>query len=258
MESSELIVEKKQWVGYLTLNRPKSRNALTPTLLETLMGQMDDFEKDDEVRAVCITGAGEKSFCAGADLKATMAAGMSPQEANINYARLLQRMLAFPKPIVAKINGHCMGGGVGVALACDIAIAHEELKFGTPEVNVGLFPMMISTLILQQMPRKPAMKMMLCGEKLTAQEALQYNLLNQVVSREALDEAVGAVLQSLLGAAPLAQQHGKRAIRETAHLPFNEAVEHLSGHLGQLMQTADAMEGITAFMQKRKPEWQGK
>lgn len=259
MSQAELLLEKHDGIARLTLNREERRNALSPSLLQSMREAFATLEKDDSVRIVCITGAGEKAFCAGADLLASMQASDSdPMQSTHQFALMLQDIRQFSKPIVARVNGHCLGGGLGLALACDIVIAQDKAKFGTPEVNVGLFPMMIAPLILQHMPRKHALKMILCGDKISAQDALAHNLVNQVVPLAQLDEATDQVLQSLLAAAPLAQQYGKEALSEVENMSYHDAVEHLSGHLSRLMQTEDAIEGISAFMQKRKPAWKGK
>lgn len=257
-ETAELLVDKAAGVTRLVINREERRNALSPSLLKELIERLDEAESDPETRVVCITGAGQKAFCSGADLMASLSGEVSPEESSAMYAKLLQRMLSFNKPTVARLNGHAMGGGVGVALAADIAIAREGILFGTPEVKVGLFPMMIAPLILRNMPLKRAMQMILCGERMDVQEALSFGLLNKIVPADALDAEVDQMLEKLCAAAPLAQQRGKQALREIEGLSFDDAVTHLSGHLAFLMQTEDASEGISAFFQKRTPEWKAK
>lgn len=256
--SDELFVKQTNGVLYLTINREARRNALSPSLLAHIREQLITAENDDNVRVVCLTGAGEKAFSSGADLLAKLSGDITPLESSLAYANLLQQLQSFPKPLVARVNGHAMGGGLGLVLACDIAIAREGAKFGTPEVKVGLFPFMISPLILKHMPRKRATKMMLCGERIGAEEALEYGFLNEVVPMEKLDEAVEQCLEQLLLAAPVAQRLGKQAMLETANMPFHEAVEILAQHLSTALQSQDAAEGIMAFMEKRKPEWSGK
>lgn len=258
MSDTELLVHLQEGILSLTIHRENRRNALSPTLLTLLRNALQQAEQDPAVRVVCLTGSGNRAFSSGADLLSSLQGDTSPMEASLAYARLLQDMLRFPKPIVARINGHAMGGGLGLVLACDIAIARQGTMFGTPEVNVGLFPFMISPLILQHMPRKRAIQMMFCGESLNTEEALQYGFINEIVPEEDLDRAVQHRLQKLLKAAPLAQYEGKQAIQQTMGMPFDQAVEILAGHLGKLLQSADAAEGIVAFMERREPNWQGK
>lgn len=258
MTETELLIQQNEGVLFLTIHRENRRNALSPSLLTALRDAFRQAEDNPDIRVVCLTGSGNRAFSSGADLLSSLQGDTSPMESSLAYARLLQEILKFSKPVVARINGHAMGGGLGLVLACDIAIARQGTMFGTPEVNVGLFPFMISPLILQHMPRKRAIQMMFCGESLTAEEALQFGFINKIVPEQDLDQAVQDVLNKLRKAAPLAQSEGKQAIYQTAHMPFEQAVEILAGHLGTLLQSADAAEGIVAFMERREPNWQGK
>ena len=258
MEQQELLRhDREDGVTFLTINREARRNALSDTLITAMLSAFDALEQESSVRVVCLTGAGNKAFCSGADLMGGFS-GDDPLAASRSFAKILQRMMSFPKPLVARVNGHALGGGLGLMLACDMVVAREGITIGTPEVKVGLFPMMISPLILRSMPRKAAMRMMLCGERLSAEEALSYHLINRVVPAAELDEAVEAKLHALLAAAPLAQQEGKRALSRLANTPFDQAVEELASHLFKLIQTEDAAEGISAFLEQRSPQWKGK
>ena len=174
------------------------------------------------------------------------------------YAALLKRLAGFPKPTVARVNGHCLAGGTGFMLACDIVIAREEAKFGTPEVNVGLFPMMIGAGIFRNVPRKKAMEMVLLGDQLTAQQALEMGMVTRVVASDELDETVDAVLKKLASKSPVGMKLGKEAFYRMADMPFEEAVDFLSGELKKVIATEDAREGMRAFIEKRKPVFRGK
>jgi enoyl-CoA hydratase/carnithine racemase len=255
MTAEDLTYRVENAVAYFTINREPQRNAISPQAVKLFLQYLDQAEADPNVRVVCITGAGDKAFCSGADLGGAMADG---QDAFKRYADLLKRLAAFPKPTVARVNGYCLAGGTGFMLACDIVIARDDAKFGTPEVNVGLFPMMIGALIFRNVLRKKAMEMALLGERLSAAEALAMGLLTRVVPADQLDAAVNAVLENLAGKSPIGMKLGKEAFYKMADMPFEAALDYLSGRLGEVAATEDAKEGITAFIEKRKPVFTGK
>ena len=207
-------------------------------------------------RRVLITGAGEKAFCAGADLGGD--ADGKIQAGFESYAQLLKRLSGYPKPVVARVNGACMAGGMGFMLACDIVIARNDVKFGTPEVNVGLWPMMIGSLIFRNTLRKKAMEMVLLGERLTADQAEQMGLITRAVPAGRLDDEVNRVSQSLAQKSPIGMKIGKEAFYAMGDMPFEEAVDFLSGKIAEIAATEDAAEGITAFIEKRTPVFKGR
>jgi enoyl-CoA hydratase/carnithine racemase len=256
MAGQDLLYRVEDQIAYLTINREAQRNSISADVVALFFKYLDEAENDQMVRAVCITGAGEKAFCAGADLGGSMTG--DGQDGFQHYADLLKRIAAFPKPTVARVNGYCLAGGTGFMLACDIVIAAEDARFGTPEVNVGLFPMMIGALIFRNVLKKKAMEMILLGEKLTADQALEMGLITRVVPAGKLDEEVGNVLEVLSGKSPIGIGLGKEAFYKTADMPFEEAVDYLSGQLKAVIATEDAKEGITAFIEKRKPNFIGK
>jgi enoyl-CoA hydratase/carnithine racemase len=259
MSKQHLLYRVEGNVAYFTLNREKQRNAISPEVISLFLKYLDEAERDDAVRVVLITGAGDRAFCSGADLGGTSdRSGENGVDAFKSYANLLKRISGFPKPTVARVNGSCVAGGTGFMLACDIVIASDSAKFGTPEVNVGLFPMMIGALIFRNVLRKRAMEMVLLGEKLTAEEALRMGMVTRVVSHKKLDEEVDAVLKSLASKSPIGLRIGKRAFYEMADMPFEEALDFLSEKIKEVASTEDAIEGITAFIQKREPVFKGK
>jgi enoyl-CoA hydratase/carnithine racemase len=256
MSEDHLLYRVESSIAYFTLNREAQRNAISAEAIELFLQYLDRAEADDQVRAVCVTGSGEKAFCSGGDLGGGMTtSGMDPIA---GYATLLKRLAGFPKPTVARVNGHCLAGGTGFMLACDIVIAVDNAQFGTPEVNVGLFPMMIGAVIFRNVPHKKAMEMVLLGDRLTAQQALEMGMLTRVVPAEQLDEAVTEVLQKLVGKSPIGLKLGKEAFYRMADMPFEDALNLLSEGLKKVLATDDAREGMTAFMEKRKPEFTGK
>lgn len=256
MSEEELIYRVEERIAFLTINRESKRNSISPEVTRACHRYLEAAENDKEVRAVCITGAGEKAFCSGADLGG---AGMVSDglDAFQDYANLLKRISSYPKPTVARVNGHCLAGGTGFMLACDIVVAADHARFGTPEVNVGLFPLMIGALIFRNVMRKKAMEMCLLGEKLTAQQALEMGMVTRVVPAGRLDEEVGAILKNLAGKSPIGMKIGKEAFYKMADMPFEEAVDYLCGQLGTIATTEDAKEGIMAFLEKREPNFTG-
>jgi enoyl-CoA hydratase len=253
--ASDVIYEIRGNVAFIVINREQKRNSISAEVVDLFMSYLDQAEIDDQVRAVCITGSGDKAFCSGADLGGAGAEGNNMAK---GYANLLKRIAGYPKPTVARVNGACLAGGTGLILACDIVIAIEQATFGTPEVNVGLFPMMIGALIFRNIPRKKAMEMMLLGEKLTAREALDIGLLTRVVPADALDSEVNSVLEILVSKSPIGMKIGKDAFYAMADMPFEQALDFLSDKLIEVASTEDAIEGISAFLQKRDPKFKGK
>ncbi|MFH2132671.1 MAG: enoyl-CoA hydratase/isomerase family protein, partial [bacterium] len=230
MNEIDVLYEIKDRVAFLTINREQHRNSISPQAIELYFKYLDRAENDSGVRVVCITGAGDKAFCSGADLSSAMTEG-GGQDAFKRYADLLKRIAGFSKPTVAKINGYCLAGGTGFMLACDIVIAKEEARFGTPEVNVGLFPLMIGALIFRNVLRKTAMEMILLGEKLTARKALEMGMVTRVVPSEQLDSEVQSILDNLVEKSPIGMKIGKEAFYEVADMPFAEALDTLSARL---------------------------
>jgi enoyl-CoA hydratase/carnithine racemase len=256
MAEQDLIYKVENKIATLTINRESKRNSISSEVTALCHQYLDEAEKDENVRVICITGSGNKAFCSGADLGGAMATdGLDSFQ---NYANLLKRIAGYSKPTVARVNGYCLAGGTGFMLACDIVVATDKAKFGTPEVNVGLFPLMIGALIFRNVLKKKAMEMCLLGEKLTAQQALEMGLVTRVVPFEQLDEEVNGILKTLAGKSPIGMKIGKEAFYKTADMPFEEALDHLCGQLGAIASTADAKEGILAFLEKREANFTGK
>jgi len=256
MEERHLLYRVEEGVGYITINREAQRNAITPEALALFHEYLGEAEKDGKVRALLVTGAGEKAFCTGAQLSGAVTTG--GKDIFADYAGLLNRIVSFPKPTVARVKGFCLAGGLGFMLACDIVIASDDSKFGTPEVNVGLWPMMIGALIFRNVLQKKAMEMILLGERLTAQEALAMGLITRVVPAGDLDVEVKKVLVALTSKSPVGMKIGKQAFYAMANLPLQEALVFLSERLKDVVSTGDAKEGITAFIEKRPPNFTGK
>ncbi len=247
-------------VATITLNNPERRNAIGPEMINELRWALDDAASDAAIRAIVLTGAG-KAFCAGGDFQALT--GGEDQalplfgEDGSDYAKLLETMAGYGKPIVARVNGHAMGGGLGLVSASTFAIASTNAQLGTPEVDVGLFPMMIMAPLVRLVPRRRLVQMMILGERMEAHEAVEYGLLNSCHLPEELDAQVVALCAKLVTKAPLAVKHGLEAIHAQDQKALTEALPLLRDRLAALLATDDAREGLLAFLQKRKPEWKG-
>jgi len=257
MSEPELLYDVRERVAWFTINREKRRNALSLETIDLFLQCLDNAETDDAVRVGCITAVGDKAFCSGADLTSSMF-GDDPLAGATKYAELLKRMSRFSKPLVARVNGHCMAGGMGLMLSCDLVYAREDVKFGTPEVNVGLFPMMIGALIFRNAGRKKALEMIYTAWTLTAIEAEQMGLITRACPPGDLDETVDKSLAAVSSKAPLAIQIGRKAFAAVEGKGLDESLDYLCEELRRVASTEDAREGMTAFVQKREPVWKGR
>jgi enoyl-CoA hydratase/carnithine racemase len=252
-----VIYERKDSAAWLTINRPEKRNSLNMEVVDSLLLHMNDIEQDDDIRAVVITGAGEKAFCAGADLTG-MGSGSSPTDLPNKIGLLLKRMALFPKPTIARVNGDCMAGGMGIMLACDIAYAKEGARLATPEVKVGLFPMMIGALIFRNVSRKKALEMIYTGRHYTPAEGEAMGLVTKACTADELDEVLNATLRHIASNGPLAIKIGRRTLHNVEYMDLDPAIDYLCFQLAHLIKSEDAAEGLKAFMEKRKPQWKGR
>jgi enoyl-CoA hydratase/carnithine racemase len=256
---SDLLYEVKEGAAFLTINRESRRNAISQEMIAAFLEDLDRADQGNDVFAVCITGAGEKAFCSGADLAVTLAKeGEDPLSGARNYAQLLKKMALFGKPLVARVNGPCLAGGLGLMLSCDIVIARNDVFFSTPEVNVGIFPMMVGALLYRNVGRKKAMDMVLTGRKIPALEAESMGLITRAVEPKRLDHEIQETLKLLTSKSSIGMRIGKEAFYGMSDMPFEEAVDYLCEALGRAISTEDAMEGMMAFMQKREPKFKGR
>jgi enoyl-CoA hydratase/carnithine racemase len=255
--SSELSYEPTDGVGWITIERPERRNALSAEAIAAFMEALKAAEADDDVHVLCVTGGGDKVFCSGADLMSAFTGG-DVRGGMQAYADLLKRLHRFPKPSVARVAGHCLAGGLGLLLACDIALGRDDGRYWTPELDVGVFPMMIGALIFRNVPRKKAMEMIFTGRKYSAAEAADMGLISRAVPEETFEQEVADTLANIARKAPVALKMGREALATAEELALGPALDHLCDKLAALAQTEDAAEGMMAFMQKRKPEWKGR
>lgn len=256
-----VLTEQQGPVLTVTINRPDARNALDDEVLQGLVDALRSADSDDGVRVVVLTGAGEKVFCAGADLAGAFdrdASAIDQHETRGLIRELFELTGSVGVPLVGRVNGHALAGGLGVAMACDVLVATDDATFGTPEVKVGLWPYMVSALLVEHVGLKRAMEMMMTGRRVPASEAEQWGLVNTVVPRDGLDDAVAELTEQLVAAAPLALRLGKRATTQARQMPPHASLAYLHGMLDLNAQTEDVTEGITAFFERRDPRWTGR
>jgi enoyl-CoA hydratase/carnithine racemase len=242
----------------ITLNNPARRNAIGPRMINELLYALEDAVADEGVRSIVITGAG-KAFCAGGDF-AQMTGGADAPELppKGDYADLLLAMVGSPKPIIARVNGHAMGGGLGLVAASHFAIGQLGAKLGTPEINVGLFPMMIMAVLRRVMTRRRLTEMMILGQRLTAEEAVAAGMINRAVSADELDDAVAEITDQVAKKSPLTMKLGLEAMAAQDDLDLKRALPLLRDKLAACLATDDAREGLMAFLEKREPVWTGR
>ena len=260
MAYEQLLYDVTGGVATVTLNRPEQRNALSTVMLGELVEAMERVRDDDDVRAVVLTGAGDKVFCAGADLGG-FAADAPLVDKHFSSDRFLQFFRLMPrlgKPSLCAANGHVLAGGMGLALSCDLVIAREGTTFGTPEINVGAFPYMIMSIIYRNVPRKKVNEMMLLGERITAEQAVDYGLANKVVPAAEFDQAVDEWAARLASKSPVLMRLGHDAMYRQQDMAIDDALEFLRSQLSLTFTTEDIQEGVKAFFEKREPEWKGR
>ena len=255
----ELLTEIQNGVALLTINRPEQRNSLSAEVMTGLINGLREFGDDPAVRAVVLTGAGEKAFCAGGDLSAM--AGDGPYGGHLarrRYLELLEALQESGRPVIAAVNGAALGGGFGLVLACDLAIAADSATLGTPEVKIGLFPMMVTAKLIRHLGPKQAMHLALTGEKISAAQALTLGLVNQAVPAAQLREAALAMAGSLAALSPAVLRLGREAIQTAADMEYRQSLRYLHAMLTVNAATEDAAEGVSAFFERRAPNWNGR
>jgi enoyl-CoA hydratase len=247
-------------VARVTLNTPDNRNAFTGALLADLIAAFESARDDDRVRCVVLTSSHEKVFSAGASLDqfAAEAPLVHKHFGTERFPRLFRTVMALGKPTICAANGHVLAGALGLALCCDLIVAKDTATFGTPEINVGVFPFMIMALIYRNVPRKKANELLLLGERLSAEEAREAGIVNRVVPAGEFDAAVEEWAAKLAAKSPVLMKLGKDAMFRQLDMPFEEALDFLRAQLSIAFTTEDIQEGVKAFFEKREPVWQGR
>ncbi|MCU1496434.1 MAG: enoyl-CoA hydratase/carnithine racemase [Acidimicrobiales bacterium] len=257
MTEPELLVRVADHVATITINRPEKRNALSWTVMGDIRRALADAKADPEVRVVVITGAGEKAFCAGADLSG-MAEGAGYadlHDARGELALLFRDLWELGKPTIARVRGYALAGGFGLALACDLVVAADDAVFGTPEIDVGLWPHMITVPLTRSMPPKKALELMMTGRRVGADEAEHLGFVSSVVPVGRLEIEVADLAATLAAKSPVALKLGRDSFYGSWDLAAEEALRLLHPLLTVTASTEDAVEGLAAFREKRAPRW---
>ena len=257
MTNTSILVETRGRVGLITLNRPQAMNALNNLLMRELMDALADFDKDENIGAMVITG-NEKAFAAGADIK-EMADKTIHQMMDSDHIAVFGRIRTIQKPVIAAVSGWALGGGCEVALSCDMIIASDSAKFGLPEINLGVIPGAGGTQrLVRAVGKAIAMEMILNDRKINAQEAWQYGLVNRVVPvSDYLNEAM-KLADEIAGRAPLAIRAAKKMINQSYERFLTDGLAEEKQVFYNLFSSEDQKEGMNAFVEKRKPNWTGK
>lgn len=269
--ASELLVERSNRVLRLTINRPERRNAMTWSVIQSMQAAVAQAKEDKEISVVVLAGAGDEAFCSGADL-GSMGHGvpsgggttdvdapsfLEQHDSRGQLRTLFEQLWGLGKPTIARVQGWAMAGGFGLALACDMVVCSDRARFGAPEINVGLWPFMITVPMVRSMPPKKALELMLTGRQVDAAEAERIGFVNRVVPHDQLDSAVDQLTQTLAGKSPTALRLGRDSFYRVWDMSSGEALSHLHAMLTLINQTEDAKEGMAAFLEKRPPNWQG-
>ena len=247
-------------VATIALDDPETRNSLSPQLLGDLLAALAEVKDDPDARCVVLTSTHEKVFSSGGNLTAFGADAplIERYKGTQPFVQVFKAIGELGKPSIVAANGHVLAGSLGIALACDLIIAKDTAGFGTPEINVGLFPFMIMALIYRNVPRKKTTEMLLLGERLTAEEAREAGIVNRVVPAEEFDAAVSDWAQKLASKSPVVMKLGKDAMWRQMDMPLADALDYLSSQLTIELATEDAVEGVMAFFEKRDPNWKGR
>jgi enoyl-CoA hydratase/carnithine racemase len=250
--------DKRGAAFWITINRPDKRNAINADVIAGIRAGYRAAHADSGVRAIVLTAAGEKAFCAGGDLQPGKGFAFDLSRPNVDYADLMREAQNATLPTIARINGTCMAGGMGLLCMTDLALAADHVLFGLPEVKVGVFPMQVMSLLQNLVPRRQVREWALSGEPFTAAEALQAGLLNHVVPAAELDAKVAWLLDGIVDKSPTAIRRGKYAMRAIEAMSFDEAIAYTESQIALLAMTEDAKEGLASFNEKRKPVWTGR
>jgi enoyl-CoA hydratase/carnithine racemase len=251
----ELSVEQRGPVLWLTITREARRNAMSHGVLSDMAQAIAAAQTDRGVRAIVVTGAGTKAFCAGADLQSAQAFTTDYSEPHGHLAQLLRVAKASTIPLIARVNGACMAGGMGLMSMCDMAVAARHAVFGLPEVKVGVFPAQVLSVLQHLIPRRKLVEMCITGEPISSEQALEYHLVNYI--DDDVDAKLQWLLDRLLDKSPAAIRRGIYTLKKSEPMSFEESMAFTESQIALFTLTDDAKEGQKAFQEKRKPQWTG-
>ncbi|HYF59671.1 MAG TPA: enoyl-CoA hydratase/isomerase family protein [Burkholderiaceae bacterium] len=258
-EATELRAERRGHALWLTIDRPARRNAISPAVIAGLSAGLALARDDDAIRAVVITGAGDQAFCAGADLaKGSGSFQFDPSRPHLEYADLLRTAWSCPVPMIARVNGHCLAGGMGLFGMCDMAVAAEHASFGLPEVKIGVFPAQVLSVLQHLVGPRLLAELCMTGEPIDAARAERIGLVNHVAPAGELDAKTEWLVERVTSKSPTANRRGKAMMRAAFDMSFEQAISFLEGQIVTLALTEDAKEGRAAFVEKRPPAWTGR
>ena len=259
MSDSVVLHQREGAVFRITLNRPDKRNAMNGAVLQGIRAGLEQAHADPEVRVVVLTGAGDKAFCAGADLgKGSGSFEFDPSKPHAEFADLLRYAQTTTVPLIARINGHCLAGGMGFMAMCDMAVAAEHASFGLPEVKIGLFPAQVLAVLQHLCTPRHIAELCLTGEPIDARRAAEIGLINHVAPAGELDVKTDWLLQRVVGKSPTALRRGKAMMRAAFDMSFEQSISFLETQIMTLALTQDAKEGRASFIEKRPPNWTGR
>ncbi len=258
MEFKTIIYKEENIIGKITLHRPEIHNAFDDLMISELHLALDLAERNPEIRVVVITGTGD-SFCAGADLNWMRRVKDWSYEKNfedaLRVAELMEKIYTFPKPVITRVNGATIGGGTGIVASSDIAVASENAVFGLAEVKIGLVPSVISPYLIKRCGERVCREIFLTGERISARKALEFGLVNYVVSPEELDDKISRIIDMLLSSGPEAIKMCKELVKKVSQTPIEKVKSYTSDIIAKIRISEEGQEGIASFLEKRKPKW---
>lgn len=252
----DVLVQQQDGVLYLTINRAERRNAVNASVLDGLMNALSQAQSNKQLRAIVLTGAGEQAFCAGADLQTGTSFAFDYSEPYMGFANVFRKARSMTVPLIARVNGTCMAGGMGLMAMCDMAVSAPHALFGLPEVKVGLFPAQVLSVFQHLVPRRLLNEMCITGEPISAARALEAGLLNYVSSD--LDGQLAQLLARITDKSPAAIRRGLYTMKAAENMAFEQSMTFTESQIGLFALTEDAKEGQLAFREKRPPNWPGR